>query len=96
MLNIHCQPRENPYGFFCWEAENSCIPTDWRAAVIQQHQAKLGRRRTYLSLSDAIAYDDGFRAFPEPLQNAQHTPYRDGWLDAQDDLLDQISNREAA
>jgi hypothetical protein len=38
----------------------------------------------YLSYSDALAYDAGFELYPAALADCEHTPFRDGWLDAQD------------
>lgn len=46
------------------------------------HQARLGRRRTYLSESDTQAYDAGWCAFPAPLEHElAGTPYATGWYD---------------
>lgn len=59
----------------------------------QQFRARLGRRRTYLSRSDALAYDAGYELYPAVLADSSHTPFRDGWLDAQDAALDEISNK---
>ncbi len=47
------------------------------------YRANTGRRRQFLSASDADAYDRGFAAYSidsEP--PAENGPYRDGWFDA--------------
>lgn len=61
----------------------------------QQFRARHGRRRTYMSRSDALAYDAGYELYPAVLADSDHTPYRDGWLDAQDEAFDQLSTAPA-
>lgn len=57
----------------------------------QQFRARHGRRRVYLSRADAAGYDAGYELYPAVLAGSDHTPFRDGWLDAQDAAFDQLS-----
>lgn len=52
-------------------------PTVYRGAT--------GRRRAFLSFSDAAAYDRGFRNHPLPIHAEPGTPEAMGWADAHDD-----------
>jgi len=50
-------------------------------------RADLGRQRAFLSLRDAMAYDRGYRSFPQsiPMQAEPGTPEAMGYCDASDD-----------
>lgn len=48
------------------------------------YRASTGRRRVFLSFSDAAAYDRGFRNYPEPFHAEHGTPEAMGWMDARD------------
>ena len=54
----------------------SLPPTVYRGAT--------GRRRAFLSFSDAAAYDRGFRNHPLPIHAEPGTPEAIGWMDASD------------
>lgn len=57
----------------------------------QQFRTRHGRRRVYLSRSDALAYDAGYELYPAVLTDSNHIPFRDGWLDAQEEAFEQLS-----
>ena len=55
-----------------------------KAASCPVYRAPVGQRRGYLSLADAQAYVDGWRAYNDALPRPhQHkSPFGDGWDDA--------------
>jgi hypothetical protein len=65
----------------------------WFAKPPQTYRSRHGRHRVYLSYSDALAYDAGYELYPAALADCEHTPFRDGWLDAQDAAFDQVSTK---
>jgi hypothetical protein len=65
----------------------------WFAKPPQTYRSRHGRHRVYLSRSDALAYDAGYELYPAALADCEHTPFRDGWLDAQDAAFDQVSTK---
>lgn len=50
-------------------------------------RADMGRQKAFLSRSDAMAYDRGYRSFPQsiPMQAEPGTPEAMGYCDASDD-----------
>jgi hypothetical protein len=54
------------------------------------YRAKYGRRREFLSESDARAYDQGFADFRDgkELTSEINTPHSAGWFDAEVEYLD--------
>jgi len=52
---------------------------------VQQYVARCGNRRTFLSSSDAAAYERGWSHWPEPLPDDVElsTPMSCGWWDAE-------------
>jgi hypothetical protein len=51
---------------------------------VQWHQARLGRRHTFLSVGDADAYDRGYRDYPNGDDRFPiNTPYSRGFFDAE-------------
>lgn len=63
------------------------VPPDPLAGMVKPqkwHQARLGRRRSFLSMGDADAYDRGYREYPRDDYNFPvNTPYSCGWFDAE-------------
>lgn len=63
--------------------------TRWLAPVVplpvQVFRASLGRQRSFLSLTDAAAYDRGCAAYPKACGAEVGTPEAMGYADARDD-----------
>lgn len=105
-LHVHTDHYRTPNAFLQVRAQNHLrcrlqytilefMNTTFAPAPIMQYRARHGRHRVYLSRSDALAYDAGFELYPAVLTDSDHTPFRDGWLDAQDEAFDQLSTAPA-
>lgn len=57
----------------------------------QVFRGQCGRRRAFLSASDASAYDRGYAAYPcGPIPDVMGTPEWMGYFDAEDQDLDRL------
>lgn len=56
------------------------------------YRARLGRRRAFMSASDAEAYDRGYSEYPA-LPDNLGTPQAQGYVDAQADHHDELDRR---
>lgn len=59
---------------------------------VKVFHAHTGRRRAFLSASDAAAYDEGYAAFPGGPIPEIGTPAGMGFFDAEDRALDMVDD----
>ena len=58
------------------------------------YRPRIGRRsRGFMSASDAVAYEDGYMAYPAGRIQEPNTPASSGWFDAEAEELDRQADQ---